>query len=642
VLAVYLCLLVMACLSIGNAHSAGSALAADSSAEAVTVQYCASGTDRLTLDQATQCHYASYADAAPAIQGNAVRWARVQATTSEPYQTLTINVGPHLVREVELFDGKTGRRLGGPVGLAYPYSPEHGLLVGYTFSVTPNTVGEHTYYVRIVTVSFPYAFVEATLDPVKAQTMSQQIGLGIHLGVLSLLVLISASVYAVTRAPVMGVFALVILNLLLNTLGGSGILFQYLWPDWPRFNEFFFSTMAYLRPGLWVWLAQTFLASYQTPRWYRPSCQIAYGIVAVMIVASWFGFNVLSNVLVLVFAMLIFPIGQIMAIWMTQNIRRAFQRILISGYVIGTIGIWAGLLVVLFPTDNQQLPIQISRVIDYANPVVLLGLVMFHYRETILQLAATQQENVTIKLGLELEQKLREERKLMVDMLTHELKNPLASISLASGSLATAVKDNDRLTKRRLANIEQSVRSMDAVIERCNVMNQLDQSALVPNLSRISLQDTLSNIISRFSDGQRVKVTIESPNEFVTDPQFFEMMVANLIDNALKYSHTDSDVTVSIMRQHQDAGNGSELVMTVTNQVGSKGVPDKNLVFTRFYRHQLAHRTSGSGVGLYLTRALVTLMSGRIDYLHDHHSDHQSENGHVTFRVTLPEAKSNA
>ncbi|HEY7804789.1 MAG TPA: 7TM diverse intracellular signaling domain-containing protein [Orrella sp.] len=164
-----------------------------------------------------------------------------------------------------MFDGQTGQRVGGPVGLAYPYSPEHGLLVGYTFSVTPSSVGEHNYYVRVLTSTLPYAFVEATLDPVTAQTMSQQIGLGIRLGVVSLLVFISASVYAVTRTPIMGVFFIVILNLLLNTLAGSGLLFQYLWPNSPRFNEFFFSTMAYLRPGLWVWLAQTFLASYQTP-----------------------------------------------------------------------------------------------------------------------------------------------------------------------------------------------------------------------------------------------------------------------------------------------------------------------------------------------------------------------------------------
>ncbi len=612
--------------------SQASSLATKSSGSAVTVQYCTSGKDRLTLEQAKQCRYASYGDAAPSAQTYAVRWVRVQASINQLPQTLTINIGPHLVREVELFDGQTDQRIGGPVGLAYPYSPEHGLLVGYTFAITPTTVGEHTYYVRIATASFPYAFVQATLDPVTAQTMSQQIGLGIHLGVLSLLVLISAAVYLVTRTPIMGVFFVVILNLLLNTLAGSGLLFQYLWPESPHFNALFFNTMAYLRAGLWVWLAQTFLASYRTPAWYRPGCRLAYGLVAIMVILVWFGFNQISALLALVFAVFVLPVAQIIAIWMTKNIRTTYRRILLAGYSLGTISIWAALLVVLYPTDNPQLPIQISRVIDYANPVILLGLVMFHYRETILQLAAAREENVAIKLGLELEQKLREERKLMVDMLTHELKNPLASISLASGSLAAAAKDNDTLTKRRIQNIEQSVRSMDAVIERCNVMNQLDQSSLKPNLSRIGLKEMLSDTIARFADGHRVKLTLEGSNEFVTDGQFFQMIVSNLIDNALKYSHADSNVQVSISRQADYSGN--RLVMEVTNQIGSKGLPDRDLVFTRFYRHQLAHRTSGSGVGLYLTKALANLMGGNIDYEPDEHQ--------VTFRVTLPETKANA
>lgn len=607
-------------------------LATDSIGPAVTVQYCSSGKDRLTLVQAKHCQYVGYVDAAPSVQGNAVRWVRVKAHITTLPQRLSISVGPHLVNEIEVFDGQTDKRLGGPVGLAYPYSAEHGLLVGYTFSISPETVGEHTYYIRIVTSSLPYAFVQATLDPAIAKTIDQQIGLGIHLGVLGLLVFISAAVYAVTRTLIMGVFTLVILNLLLSTLAGSGLLFQYVWPEWPRFNDLFFKTMFSLRSGLWLWLAQTFLAPYRTPGWYRPACKFAYAIVAVMMLSAWTNWGQLSSLLTLVFAVFVFPIGQIVAIKLTTDIRLLYQRILMAGYAVGAVGMWAALLVVIYPTDNPQLPIQISRFIDYANPVILLGLVMFHYRETILQLTATREENVAIKLGLELEQKLKEERKLMVDMLTHELKNPLASISIASGSLASSIRHSDNLTKRRLENIERSVRNMDAVIERCNIMNQLDQSALEPHMSRINLREQLSHTIDQYADGCRVKLTLDDHNETMTDPQFFQMIASNLIDNALKYSPSGSEVQVSISRQADISR--SKLVMKVTNQIGSKGLPDKAMVFTRFYRHPLAHRTSGSGVGLYLTKALINLMGGHITY--------ESDGYQVIFEVLLPETTRHA
>lgn len=613
-------------------ESQANTLVTQSAAPNVTVRYCTGGEQRQSLNEAKKCDYLSLADSRTAMQTHVVRWVKVDISTNSPTQVLTINVGPHILRAIEIFDGKTDALVAGPVGMAYPYSPEHGLLVGYTFSINPDAVGKHTYYVRIVTAALPYAFVQATLDPVTAVTMSQQIGLGVHLGVLGLLVLIAGGLFMVTRTPIMLVFTLVILNLLLSILAGSGFLFQHLWPDSPRFNSLFFNTMSYLRPGLWLWLARTFLAPYQTPSWYGPSCRTAYAIVAVMVLFAWFGLEQISNLLVLVFAAFIFPIVQIIAIWKTVNIRPVYQRILMSGYAIGGIGAWVGLIFVIFPTDDPLLPIQVSRIIDYANPVVLLGLVMFHYRETVLQLAETREENVAIKLGLKLEQQLLHERKLMIDMLTHELKNPLASISLASGSLAASIKNDDSLTMRRLHNIQLSVRSMDAVIERCNIMNQLDQSALTPSLSTIGLNEMLSNILDGLTDGHRVTVNIEGAEKAVTDPQFFRMIMSNLIDNALRYSRTDSRVNVMIQRD--STSSGKQLVIEVVNQVGSKGLPDDRMVFTRFYRHELAHRTSGSGVGLYLTKALVTLMGGHIDY--------RSSDGQVIFRVTLPEASNNA
>ena len=631
-------LAAMCCLlAISASHAAQTPATATSSA--VAVAYCTGKEVRLTLSDARECDYVSYNDATPAV-GGAPRWAKVTAEFANAAQVLTLNVGPHLVRGIEIFDGGTGQLLAGPVGTAYPYSPEHGLLVGYSFSLAPGQAGEHVYYVRIETISVPYAFVQASLDPLSAQEMNQRISLGIHLGVLGLLVLISGGVYAVTRTPIMGVFALVILNLLLSTMAGSGLLFKYLWPDWPRFNELFFGTMFFLRAGLWLWLAQTFLAPYTTPRWYRPGCQLAYGLVAIMIVLVWFGYSHVSTLLGLVFAAFVFPVAQIIAISMTNNIRLVYQRILMSGYALGALGMWAALLVVAFPTDNPELPIQITRVIDYATPVILLGLVMFHYRETMLQLAASQEENVKIRMGLELERKLQHERKLMVDMLTHELKNPLASINMAIGSLSSSLRDDDGLSKRRLQNMERSVHSMDTVIERCNLMNQLDQSALQCQPSRISLQQTLADIIARSSDAGRLDLTIEGADVVVTDPQFFQMIMSNLIDNALKYSPAHTKVTVcakhvpTVETTHATTHAISRLTIEVANTVGAKGAPDAAMVFTRFYRHPSAHQTSGSGVGLYLSQSLAKLMGGEIHY--------QSNQDRVLFRVELPEPPSHA
>jgi signal transduction histidine kinase len=232
-----------------------------------------------------------------------------------------------------------------------------------------------------------------------------------------------------------------------------------------------------------------------------------------------------------------------------------------------------------------------------------------------------------MQLGLAFEHKLKEERKLMVDMLTHELKNPLASISLAIGSLSNIFKDGNSMIERRLRNIDQSVRSMDAVIERCNLMNQLDQSALTYNAERIDLRQAIEEVLQRSGQRTRVALSIDSSSYVVTDLQFFQMIVSNLIDNALKYSPDTTTVHVCVHREKCESPE--QLIIEVSNQISAKGAPDPKLVFTRFYRHTMAHDTSGSGVGLYLAQTLARLMGGRIVY--------EPTPGHVVFRVWLPQ-----
>ena len=595
----------------------------------VSVLYCADVREQLDLNQAKECPYVPYEDLTlPTQQGSTV-WVKVTAHPNQADSPIGVFVAPHLIYSIEIFNGQTNQLIAGPVGTAYPYSKLHGLVGGYGFVLEPNDLSVNVYYVRLVTRALAYAFVQASsVDQATHQSLTQQLGLGLHLGVLGLLFLASTVGWLVTRDRITGCFALVILNLLLATLAGSGLLFQYLWPEWPQLNEPFFNAMFYLRVGFWVLLAQTFLARYQPPRWYRSACAIAYWLVGMMLVLSWFGYSSISNWLLLIFGVTLVPIFQIIAIYMTQEMRVFYRHILMAGYALGAILVWTTLLITVFPTHDPRLPIQFARLVDYVNPLILLALVVFHYRETALQLTETKKENLAIRLGLELEQKQREERKLMVDMLTHELKNPLASISLAIGSLTRVFKHSDSPVIRRLVNMDQSVRSMDSVIERCNLMNQLDQNSLACTPHAIDTHEVLTGTIGRFSDGRRVKLAMELPAVFVTDPQFLKMIVGNLIENALKYSPPDSDVTVAITQSISSSTR--HLLMEVTNQIGTKGFPDKRMVFTRFYRNPLAVQTTGSGVGLYLVHGLVQLLHGHIEY---RPSDTQ-----VVFRLQLPEA----
>lgn len=596
----------------------------------VSVLYCADIDRQLDLNQAKDCPYVPYEQLRLPTQQGGITWVRLTINSIHADSPIGLFVSPHLIERIDIFDGQTNQLIAGPVGTSHRYSEAHGLVGGYWFVLNGHDPSVRYYFIRLATRGLAYAIVEALpLDQASGLNMTQRLGLGLHLGVLGLLFLASTMGWLVTRDRITGCFALVILNLLLATLAGSGILFQYFWPDRPELNEPFFNAMFYLRAAFWVMLAQAFLSAYQPPRWYRPTCVIAYLSVGVMLLLSWTGYSSISNWLLLIFGVTLIPIFQIVAIHKTQDIRNFYRHILVAGYVLGALLVWATLLITVFPTSDSRLPIQFARLVDYVNPLILLALVVFHYRETASQLAVIRKENLAIRLGLELEHKLRDERKLMVDMLTHELKNPLASISLAIGSLTRVFKAEDGPVMRRLQNIEQSVHSMDSVIERCNIMNQLDQHSLVCIHQAIDLNEVFNDMIGRFPDGYRVHLSMDAPSAFATDPQFFQMIMVNLIENALKYSLPESDVTVSVTQSISEAK--PHLLIDVINLIGTKGYPDKRMVFTRFYRNPLALQTAGSGIGLYLVHALVRLLRGQIEF--------KASATHVTFRVVLPKAQ---
>ena len=87
------------------------------------------------------------------------------------------------------------------------------------------------------------------------------------------------------------------------------------------------------------------------------------------------------------------------------------------------------------------------------------------------------------------------------------------------------------------------------------------------------------------------------------------MIFANLIDNALKYSKSQSIVNVSVKTS---AGN---VFVRVSNEAGSAGMPDASRVFTKYYRSERAHEQIGSGLGLYLTWQFANMLGMQLRYM---------------------------
>jgi signal transduction histidine kinase len=225
-----------------------------------------------------------------------------------------------------------------------------------------------------------------------------------------------------------------------------------------------------------------------------------------------------------------------------------------------------------------------------------------------------------------LESQQIKERSMMIDMLTHELKNPLAAMRMAAGSLKTSLMklpaSATQDSNDRISSMIDAIQGMNTVIERCVQVDSLDQGKMVVIMEEIDIEELLSDARRASRDPGRIRIHIHSPSLlFKTDAGLLSIVLTNLVDNALKYSPHDSLVEVSA---RMDA---RAFKLVVENAVGVAGSPEPEKVFFRYYRGEHAHAWPGTGLGLYLVKSICDILNGSVEC--------QATVEKVNFSVTL-------
>ncbi len=228
---------------------------------------------------------------------------------------------------------------------------------------------------------------------------------------------------------------------------------------------------------------------------------------------------------------------------------------------------------------------------------------------------------------LQWEQDKRLEATSFLDMLLHELKNPLAAIRMAAhniiGGPADAAHDS-----RRLATIDEAVGSIDAILERTRMVGRIEHGLAVNQPSRHDVAGLLREWIDKRDGAVRARLAVEAPPSLpaTVDPLIVRTVFDNLIDNALAYSPVGSRVQVQLASNEDAAPR--QLHLQVRNEPGAAGAPDPDKVFSKYYRAAGAHARSGAGLGLFLVRSLAQLCGGEVT--------HRRDGQQIVFEATMP------
>jgi|WetSurMetagenome_2_1015567.scaffolds.fasta_scaffold01003_2 signal transduction histidine kinase len=318
--------------------------------------------------------------------------------------------------------------------------------------------------------------------------------------------------------------------------------------------------------------------------------------------------------------------------------------VVLSGIVLGSwhpylITTWAGCLMVhdMFRTDSVFLIGQAPAII-----VTLIGLsvginmYMKLYRKLLqdnneILEEISNQKGIVEKQASELKKtnfnlnELLQIQKDLIEMIVHDMKNPLNSILNYSAHVPS---------QRDYKNIHEAGRQMLVLVENMLDVQRMENNMLyydieplnLLNILLISLQDIDFMTVQRDID---LKINVNSDYNVLADREILIRIFINLLTNAIKHSPEGSCISIYV-RQHTD----HQIIISIKDQ--GDGIPDeyKDKVFEKFV--QVISYKSGSarstGLGLAFCKMSIEFMKGKI-WIED------TSNRGTNVCFTLPEAE---
>ncbi|WP_166824880.1 HAMP domain-containing sensor histidine kinase [Thalassoroseus pseudoceratinae] len=224
-------------------------------------------------------------------------------------------------------------------------------------------------------------------------------------------------------------------------------------------------------------------------------------------------------------------------------------------------------------------------------------------------------------------------RRDFVSNVSHELKTPLASIQAYASTLLNGALEDETVNRRFLEQIEEQVDRLHTLILDLLSLGKIESGREMFDLVPVSLDDLAESVIAgvhQRADANGVRLNLEAADRRLyvnADAEGLRTILDNLVDNALKYTPSDGDITIGWYVE-------SNQVVILVQDTGC-GIPpqDHQRIFERFYRVDKARsrELGGTGLGLSIVKHLAQVFGGSVGL--------SSEVGKgTTFKIRLPRA----
>jgi two-component system, OmpR family, phosphate regulon sensor histidine kinase PhoR len=230
------------------------------------------------------------------------------------------------------------------------------------------------------------------------------------------------------------------------------------------------------------------------------------------------------------------------------------------------------------------------------------------------------------------QKRLSEIRNDFVSNMTHELKTPISTISLASQmlgdkSIPPEIKNTEQISKI----IAEECRRLGSQVEKVLQTSVFDKGKLRLRLVEVDMHEVISGVMENFSiqvksRNGKISAALNAENCLVdVDQVHITNVLSNLLDNAIKYSNRNPEIRI------ETADKGEFFLISISDNGIGISKADQKRVFEKFYRVPTGnvHTVKGFGLGLSYVKMIIEEHHGFVEL------DSELYEG-STFKLYLP------
>ncbi|MEP3207555.1 MAG: PAS domain S-box protein [Maribacter sp.] len=283
--------------------------------------------------------------------------------------------------------------------------------------------------------------------------------------------------------------------------------------------------------------------------------------------------------------------------------------------------------------DGSMYPVEVHlQMSTLGEKEVFLAIILditerYNYTEKLEKQVKARTKQLTEALAKEKE--LNELKTRFLSLVSHEFKTPLSSI-LTSITLLGKYTQTEQQEKRdkHVTTIKNKVKYLDTILNDFLSVERLESGKVNYKIERFPLSKIVNEVVYNsnmlLKAGQKIQYP-ENINDLIVkfDEKTLELVLSNLIHNAIKYSPEDSVINLLVEK------GDITLVLKVIDE--GIGIPEKEQkhIFNRYFRAENALLTQGTGIGLNIAKQHLENLGASLEFS-------STENKGSTFAVHIP------